>query len=102
LSLGQPLLLQTRCAQLTVCRACRLATSVNVLTCLALPCHSTCGCLPAAGKHAARIMHIFTPQSIANLLWSYATLDLCPETSLLHVSWVVGSCAVLGFAVRAV
>ena len=40
----------------------------------------------AAGRHAARIMHTFQPQSIANMIWAYATAGEMPDPSFLQAS----------------
>lgn len=55
---------------------------LNKTLCLnPLPCPPA----PAAGKHAARVMHTFTPQSIANMVWAYATLNECPDPAFFQV-----------------
>ena len=30
-------------------------------------------------------MHTFTPQSVANMLWAFATVDCCPDMTFLQV-----------------
>lgn len=40
--------------------------------------------LRAAARHGARVMHVFTPQSIANMIWAYATLDEWPDRAFLQ------------------
>lgn len=50
------------------------------------PTHALLPYLHAAGKHAVRIMHTFTPQSVSNMLWAYATLEQCPDAAFLQVA----------------
>ena len=35
-------------------------------------------------------MHTFTPQSIANMIWAFATVEQCPDSAFLHVSGAAG------------
>jgi hypothetical protein len=45
-------------------------------------------------------MHTFTPQSIANMVWAYATLAECPDTVFLQVGRVSSGVAVWVWAQR--
>ena len=62
----------------------------------ALPLATPAACRPAscslaAGRHATRVMHTFTPQSIANMIWAFATVEQCPDSGLLHVRGAAGA-----------
>ncbi len=48
-------------------------------TCL----HAVCA---AASEHAIRTYHTFQPQSISNVVWSFATLGVEPHPELINVS----------------
>jgi len=49
----------------------------------------------AAGRHGARVMHTFTPQSIANMIWAFATLEQCPDGAFLQARGQ--ACAIYGW-----
>lgn len=76
--------------------ACRTSLQ-HALLCTRLPVAcptpspSNLQCIPPslpgfpAGKHGARVMHTFTPQSIANMIWAFATVEQCPDGAFLQV-----------------
>lgn len=76
------------------------AAACSYSTCLLHPCSSNflwalaklgkpeAEFFAAAAAHAARTIHTYTPQALANLIWSYATLAIDPGAVL--VQQVVG------------
>ena len=55
-------------------------TAILMVHCACYACWPAC----AAGQHAGRVMHTFQPQSIANMIWAFATLAQCPDAAFLQ------------------